>query len=409
MKQRCINLDWLEVYVLEDTARYPCNANYFREHGYNVRVRDYGTRVYREMFTIVDDFERPLIEIRRNPYSTEAVNGGLFPHKSAHVRLHNSTCYRDDAVSFLRDFLAKHDYTFVKIYRIDLALDFEKFDRGDDPNRFLQRFIQGRYSKINQANISAHGVDQWNGRFWNSVSWGQQKSMVSTKMYCKTLELLHNPKPYIVQAWWYSKLIDDPVKMVKRAEDGSTYKPEIWRVEFSIKSSAQKWFVIGEGGKKSTVMPHRLDMYDTRQKLLTVFASLASHYFHFKKYEEDKRKDRCQDKVLFDFSPLDTFYKVDRLAAHTVKNSRLQRLATLLREFVMNHELNDISKHARLIIAFLEQQQLFNMMDKGTLYDELRAFQILIEERMNGRHDKNIVHQYEQILGEIKQYNGEIF
>ena len=405
MKERCINLDWLEVYVLEDTKRYPCNASYFRDHGYFVQERAYGTRVYREMFTICDHHMTPLIEIRRCPYSTKSRTGGLFPVESAHVRLHNSTCYRDDAITFLRDFLAKHDYIFQKIFRVDIALDFERFDRGDDPNRFLQRFIQGRYSKINQANISAHGVDQWNGRFWNSVSWGQQKSMVSTKMYCKTLELLTNPKPYIVQSWWHSHLIDDPVHMTRKADDGSVYKPDIWRVEFSIKSSAQKFY--DKATKQE--LPNHLDMYDNRQKLLTVFASLADHYFHFKKYEDGVRKDRCQDKVLFVFSPRDTFYKIDRLASHTVNNTRLQRLETLLREFVMNHSLNDITKHAQLVISFLEQLQLRNMMNPETLNAELRAFQLLIEERLNGKQDKNIVHQYEELLNEVKSFNGELF
>ena len=38
-----------------------------------------------------------------------------------------------------------------------------------------------------------------------------------------------------------------------------------------------------------------------KKKILVMFASLARHYFRFKKYEENKRKDRCKDKILFDF------------------------------------------------------------------------------------------------------------
>ena len=44
--KRCVNIDWLEVYVEEANDRFPCNADYYREHGYSVREREYGTRQY---------------------------------------------------------------------------------------------------------------------------------------------------------------------------------------------------------------------------------------------------------------------------------------------------------------------------------------------------------------------------
>ncbi|MBR0341902.1 MAG: hypothetical protein IJH64_06605, partial [Oscillospiraceae bacterium] len=68
-KTRVCNIDWLEVYCLESNQRYPCNAEYFERAGYYVRQREYGTRVYKEMFEITDKDGNPLIEIRRNPAS----------------------------------------------------------------------------------------------------------------------------------------------------------------------------------------------------------------------------------------------------------------------------------------------------------------------------------------------------
>lgn len=64
---RCVNIDWLEVYVLESNDHYPCNADYFRQHGYFVKERDYGTRVYKEMFIIEDEQGHDWLEVRRNP------------------------------------------------------------------------------------------------------------------------------------------------------------------------------------------------------------------------------------------------------------------------------------------------------------------------------------------------------
>lgn len=314
---RCVNVDWLEVYCFEDLDRFPCDSDYFEKCGYVVRCRDYGTRVYGQMFTLDDECGIPSIEIRRQPLSDKSKDGGLFPENACHIRLTNVACYRDDAVGFLRSFLARHNYTLQKIFRIDIAMDFEKFDLGDDPQRFVQRYLEGRYSKVNQSNISAHGTDTWRGRTWHSLSWGASKSMVSTKMYLKSLELEQvKDKPYIKWAWYLSGLIENPVSCIKHDKEGRVYHPNIWRVEFSIRSSAKRWYVVEDRNlskKKDIYVQHTLDCYDSKGRLLLAFANLAQYYFHFKIYEEDKRKDRCKDKVLFNIRVDDDVYRLTGL------------------------------------------------------------------------------------------------
>ena len=76
-KKRCVNIDWLEVYCLEDRHEYPCDAEYFRRHGYLVQERDYGTRQYNQMFTILDKWGNPMIEVRRDPPSGDSGFNGL--------------------------------------------------------------------------------------------------------------------------------------------------------------------------------------------------------------------------------------------------------------------------------------------------------------------------------------------
>ena len=68
-KNKSLQHRLVEVYCLESNQRYPCNAEYFERAGYCVRQREYGTRVYKEMFEIIDKDGNPLIEIRRNPAS----------------------------------------------------------------------------------------------------------------------------------------------------------------------------------------------------------------------------------------------------------------------------------------------------------------------------------------------------
>ena len=117
-------------------------------------------------------------------------------------------------------------------------------------------------------------------------------------------------KPYIVQAWYLSGLIND-------MDDENT---TVWRLEFSIKSEAKKWIEITD---ESTDTPHRqamsntLSCYDNRDKLFIIHQSLAKRYFHFKVIEKKDgkqvRKDRCKDKTLFRLAEGTKAYKPERL------------------------------------------------------------------------------------------------
>lgn len=378
---RCVNLDWLEVYAHEplDSPRDP---DYFRSKGFTVHEREYGTRVYAQMFTLDDQDGHPLIEVRRSPKSE------VIDMNSCHIRLHNRTCYYDDAANIMREFLSRYGITFVRISRVDICLDFEYFDSGDDPQKFLVRYLNGVYSKINQANISAHGTDRWDGRDWNSLSWGSPTSDIGTKMYNKTLEL-YDPitklfkKPYIRQAWQAAGLVHDWQYCTKVKTDGSTYRPNIWRVEFSIRSSVKGWFVINPDGRENKYHSIRntLDMYDTKPKLLVMFFSLARHYFHFKYYEEGKRKDRCEDKVLFKPKELEYFYKIDKaqLANEKTAHRKFYALLNELKRYRDTVKKQDVKHSCSVLIEYISST--ISAMEAGANVSpqELRAWHYAAE------------------------------
>lgn len=308
---RCINLDWLEVHAFEPIDQ-PHDVEYFTSCGFIVSVRDYGTRVYRQMFTLMGSDGLPLLEVRRDPAS-QGLNGIHQPNET-HIRLVNRTCYYDNAAGMLAKFLDAHHYTDVRISRVDVCMDFVKFDRNDDPAAFIRRYFAHHYSKINQSNITGHGADTWHGQEWNSVSWGAPTSDVGTKMYDKTMELYDAKldayrKPYIRESWLRCHIIDDVHRCTLKGE-----KVRVWRVEFSVRSSVKKWYTIELDGHQHKYQSIRntLDCWDGRDKLLVMFASLARHYFRFKYFEPNQRKDRCRDKVLFVFDRLQTTYKIGR-------------------------------------------------------------------------------------------------
>lgn len=384
---RCLNIDWLEVFLLEDAARFPCDADFFEREGWRVERRQFGTRVYEEMFYLYGQDGHRWFEIRRKPYSDAGtVTHGMFSERSCHLRFCNRTCYIPHCIDLLRNFLVTYGYELRKIYRLDICMDFERFDYGDLPGDFMTRYLRGRYAKINQANIAAHGTDRWDGRTWNSVSWGARKSMVGTKFYNKSLELRQvQDKPYIRQAWLEAGLIDDYDRMTKRDQDGNIYTPDIWRLEFSIKAGSRRWFRVEDNShrkERRIAMPHTLDMYDTDNKLLLVFASLTEHYFHFKHYQDGVRKDRCTDKRLFKFRVDESRVRLETTAAATRRDFSLEVLRSRLEQYKQQHYTREVAQAVDTLLDSITENSIARTTQEPYDFEYTRILRRMVAYRL---------------------------
>ena len=428
---RCVNIDWLEVSCEESPHKSPCDADYFRSHGYFVQERDYGTRVWSQVFVIEDEEGKPWIEVRRCPPSGKSDFTGLNEF-SCRLRLVNAACYIDDCVERLRAFMLKHDYVFKKIYRIDVCYDFEYFDYGDAPARFARLYIEKKFRKINQAKLAAHAADNWSAFEWESLSWGSKTSMVSTKMYNKSKEIkeVSKEKVYIIYAWFVAGLIDDPINMTKRRADGTTYKPEIWRVEFSMTSKAERWLVIedqsGKRAKKKAIQ-HTLDMFDSKDKLWQRFQDLAFHYFRFvvaKKKQKivglaslalqssatpgdqgELRKDLCPPKRLFRFDKDREFLHLDNCPTARKQCRDDDVLKRRLISYRLNHLDEKIRQACDVILKEIENGELKRISPKQ-LFSEVEALRRTLALRLH-HPDVDIV----ETAAELQQllFNDEIF
>ena len=384
--KRCVNLDWLELHAYEPLMG-TLNADYFRRNGYHVEEREYGTRVYREMFTILDSHGFGMIEIRRNPAS-QGLHGIHAPNE-CHIRLTNRTCYWDNAADMLNEFVRKHQYYNVRISRVDICLDFATFDTGDDPAAFIRRYFKHKYAKINQGRIHAHGEDTWSGQDWNSLSWGSKTSPVSTKMYDKTMELLNAKlgtynKPYIRQAWLLSGLIDD---IDRCTLNGETQR--IWRVEFSLMSSVRGWVPIELDGKTHNYQSIRntLEVYSSRENMIVIFASLAQHYFRFKYYEDGKRKDRCKDKILFRWREVEQTYRIGKpdsaLGLGNKMFEQWNRLLIMLERFRPNLRTTDLQDAYNVMVAAVKDEVMRANLNNPYSTNELNTLKLLMKIRFD--------------------------
>lgn len=286
--KRVIIIDWLEVFLNEPTE---LNAAYFRENGYDVEERTYGTPQYKEVFTIFENGE-PFCEIRRNPYSLKC-EGGIFEIGACHLRLVNSVLYGIKPIDRLRSFLCAHAYTYKSISRIDIACDFNEFDNGLQVQDFITDYMQSKISKVNQDRLSAHGNDLWSGRVINSLKWGANSSPNTTKLYNKSLELRQGgeKKIYIRKYWEDAKL--NPTK-------------DVWRIEFSLTSQFQTI----KNKKSGEIVKKELSDYDTPERLMYQFFILFHRYFDFRKVQFSsrgnyKRKYDCERVKTLVYNPND--------------------------------------------------------------------------------------------------------
>ena len=327
---RILNIDWLEIYCIEQIDE-PRDAEFFRKQSFEVIERDYGTPIYKEMFTICDN-GNPYMEIRRNPYSLKSM-GGIMQDGSCHIRLCNESCYHDNPIDEMRTFILTYDFVYKSIARIDICLDFNTFDNGWTPQRFINSYMRSNISKVNQTNVSCHGSDNWDGRSFNSLKWGAVTSPISTKLYNKTLEMKQGEDKSYIRQWWQCG--GDFVGMAIKPEDvtGLDMTKEVWRLEFSIKAQAQARKRKSGNEEKFTL--HLFD-YDTKEKLWQRFCELYEMYFDFRKkeyvYDEKKqerhlkRKYDCKRIKLFDFSDRCIKYKPARKPRQKKRPDRIYKI-----------------------------------------------------------------------------------
>lgn len=284
MNQICMNLDWFEVFTHEPLDFG--SPETFQSLGFHTAVREYGTRVYKQMFTVFSK-GTPWIEVRRKPLSS------ILHPRATSIRLVNRACYEPDCVPNLYMFLSDLGYNHNKkeiacVSRVDICLDFLNFlplqpdEPETKPEDFLRRYLAGEYAKINQSHLNAWGRDHFTSKYFHAIKWGSPSSMVSTKVYNKTLELQEEKnKPYIRQAWVDSGLLSSDLDT-----------RDVWRLEFSINSDCQQWVVDG-GAHDQHIIPNQIETFCNRDRIHHILKGLVGHYFRFVKVLPDTSKYKC--------------------------------------------------------------------------------------------------------------------
>lgn len=401
---RILNIDWLEIYCIEQIDE-PRDAEFFKSQGFEVKERDYGTPIYKEMFTLCEN-GNPYIEIRRNPYSVKSM-GGIMQDGSCHIRLCNESCYHDNPIDEMRTFILTYDFVYKSIARIDICLDFNVFDNGWTPQRFINSYMRSNISKVNQTNVSCHGSDCWDGRSFNSLKWGAVTSPISTKLYNKTLEMKQGEDKSYIRQWWMCG--GDFVGMALKPDEvtGLDMTKDVWRLEFSIKAQAQARKRKHGNEEKFTL--HLFD-YDTKEKLWMRFCELYEMYFDFRKkefvYDEIKkerhlkRKYDCKRIKLFEFSDRCIKYKPARKPKLKKRPDRIYK--------IMMNRINDMMNKPKVEREYKEAfTTLINYLSYKCNYEVINYHFMEEEELLKLEPYRYRLSEYEKNMKNMQQENRE--
>lgn len=197
-----------------------------------------------------------------------------------------------------------------------------------------------------------------------------------------------------------------------------------------MKSEADGWLVIeminGKKMKKQAI-PHRLEQFDSKDKIWKRFQDLAYHYFSFK-YREYigahqglvysslvsvdsvgdkrlKRKDRCRDKVLFYWDKGHEFLQLSAAPPPTKGNRDSEILKRRLLHYRHTHPMEKVRLACDVLLKDIETVESFRFSPKGDEVERM-AWQLTLNARIAGDKREAL-----EILAEIKELlvNDKIF
>lgn len=267
-----LHCDWLQVSVKWHNKSERIYASF-----YTVKKLPISTRHFKKIEEIYIGKKR-IATVTSEPCS-EILNKDLVI-----VKFDNWLLYANQFRKVISEFFTANKLEFVSVSRIDFCADFNEFDNGMLPDKFIKKYIYRKFLRKGKTPHVAHNFGQGkNEHFEKGLKFGSNLSEVTAYIYDKTREMeTIKWKPYIYMAW------------VKAGLDVTKH---VWRVEFSVKSG---------GILKANTETGELDLFLTLQVIeaeyiYKCFYKLYERYFTFVWNDGQVRKDRMRKIKLFKY------------------------------------------------------------------------------------------------------------
>lgn len=255
-----VNLDWLSIYV--DASKWRIHSSY------GVRKEEYGTSVYKDMYTI-SRYGGELAVFSCNPRNSTMKSG------TGIIKIINSWLYSAGLQRIVENLLRDFNLIPLSVSRVDICADFNSFVDYEDPQDFIRDFLAVKVWKMGKAKYKTIG-QQSSKHSYQYLRFGSNTSDVAAYMYNKTQEFRDvKRKNYIEQAWEINGI--NPHK-------------EVWRLEFSLKGNGLK-FLNKTSGEFET---KTLDMVLDEQLRIQLYNACFLKYWEFRYNDSQVRKDRMK-------------------------------------------------------------------------------------------------------------------
>lgn len=259
-----LNIDWLQLY---------CLGGITPKAGYEIKRLEYSTRI----FMYIDEIyinKKKICTATHTPFSP------VLDQKMVIIKFENYLLYVRNFWLVVDNLLSDFNLIYKSISRLDVAVDFNTFYKKRNVQNFLNEFLKNNVRKIGKADYKLQGC-QKTSHIVDYLRFGGNNSEVSAYIYNKTKELNEvKMKSYIVDMWRCSGLNIDA---------------GVWRLEFSIKSSAIKILDKSDGDLKDI----SLENIKSKVFLEKMYMALVEKYFCFRENTGKSNVTREKKIVLF--------------------------------------------------------------------------------------------------------------
>ena len=340
-----LNLDWLQLY---------CLGNIAPRAGYEVKRLEYSTRIFKHIDEIYLN-KKKICTATHTPFSP------VLEQKMVIIKFENYLLYERNLWLVVDNFISDFNLVYKSISRIDVAVDFNTFYKKRNVQNFLNEFLKNNVRKIGKADYKLQGC-QKTTHIVDYLRFGGNNSEVSAYIYNKTKELNQvKMKSYIVDTWRCSGLDVDA---------------GVWRLEFSIKSSAIKILDKSDGDLKDI----SLDNIKNKVFLEKMYMALVDKYFCFRENTGKTNVTREKQIILF----YNNFKDVERYFVRNLGDATRADKIFIKKLEQSNCELREAKKFYReeqsnILYDFVVEKGLedfYLSKIKGAISDRLLLYKI---------------------------------
>ena len=268
---KLLNLDWLQFSVM-NSKKYLANKNWIKQ--------DFQTRLFSNIYYYIEEGIK-YFELVCTPKSS------ILNENLCIIKVDNELLYKSYCFNIISDILIDEAFVYNNLTRVDICLDFERFDNEMFAVELIHGFFIDKYLKNNQAAYKIIGTQKYMN-MPEYLRFGSGNSSVSAYIYNKSKEFRDvKHKTYISEMW---------------QKNGLQSFMDIWRLEFSIKEF-NKVLTDKETGNQLVI---DLLYLSNKENLKTLFAALYDKYFDFRINQNGTNKSRMKRMQLFELEQFKT-------------------------------------------------------------------------------------------------------